>query len=81
MPRSQGISRTPSKSSNEADVASPAEKDVEAGHDTSAVNGAHINPREGIPPWQWILSLIGLYLGALLYGTYRLIVTCKEAYL
>jgi MFS family permease len=73
MPQSQGISRTPSKGSN---TASPEEKDVEAGQDTSAVNREHINPREGIPPWQWILSLIGLYLAALLYGTHTLCNTC-----
>jgi len=28
------------------------------------------NPRKDIPTWKWILSLVGLYLGALLYGTY-----------
>ncbi len=70
MPNSQGLSRTPSKTSNEGDVVPPEEKDVEAGRDISAQNRAPISPREGIPSWQWTLSLIGLYLGALLYGKY-----------
>jgi hypothetical protein len=70
MPRSQGLSRTPSKGSKEGDVASPPEKDVEAAQDPSAVNQTEVNPREGISQWQWWLTLVGLYLGALLYGMY-----------
>ena len=27
-----------------------------------------VGPRDSIPTWQWILILVGLYLGALLYG-------------
>jgi hypothetical protein len=68
MPNTQGISRSPSKTSNEMDVGSPEKKDIEAGRDVSAENIGQINPRAGIPPWKWYLSLLGLYLGALLYG-------------
>ena len=28
------------------------------------------NPRANVPVWKWILTLIGIYLGALLYGEF-----------
>ncbi len=33
-------------------------------------NTPNTSPREGMPVWRWILILLGLYLGALLYGMY-----------
>jgi hypothetical protein len=30
----------------------------------------HANAKPTFPVWQWVLSLVGLYLGALLYGMY-----------
>lgn len=29
------------------------------------------DPRENLPLWKWILTLVGLYFGALLYGTHH----------
>lgn len=45
---------------------SPPSTDVEA----AIVKEGPIEPdRPHYPAWQWILSVIGLYLGGLLYGT------------
>lgn len=33
-----------------------------------------VGPRDSIPTWQWVLILVGLYLGALLYGTHPFVV-------
>lgn len=32
------------------------------------INANIKHSRDGIPPWKWALTCIGLYLGALLYG-------------
>jgi hypothetical protein len=79
-----------SKTSKEFDVPTPVhEPDVEAEaatekQPTSPELPRH--PREGIPTWQWILSLVGLYMGALLYGTlisiprYKSLTTSRPGY-
>jgi hypothetical protein len=61
-----------SKSTSKApsDISDPpaATRDVESNKIASEVE-LEKNPRKDIPTWKWILSLVGLYLGALLYGT------------
>ena len=51
---------TASDSSTPSDVEIGTEK---LNHDLVAEH-----PRANIPTWKWILTLIGIYLGALLYG-------------
>jgi hypothetical protein len=55
-----------------SDILDPpaATRDVESSKETAGEAELEQNPRKDIPTWQWILSLVGLYLGALLYGTY-----------
>jgi len=45
--------------------------DIEARSEESGHVSSSINPRVDIPAWQWILILVVLYLGALLYGSHR----------
>src|SRR5436190_10527410 len=45
-----------------------ATRDVESSKEIALDDELKENPRKDIPTWRWILSLIGLYLGALLYG-------------
>ncbi len=47
-------------------------RDVESSKEIAGEVDLKQNPRKDIPTWKWILSLIGLYLGALLVGTYDL---------
>ena len=62
-----------SKSTSNApsDILDPptATRDVESSKEIAGEIELEQNPRKDIPTWKWILSLIGLYLGALLYGT------------
>jgi hypothetical protein len=45
---------------------------LEAG-DASSLDRASIDdPRQSLPMWKWVLTLAGLYAGALLYGMSRL---------
>jgi len=46
-----------------------ATRDVESNKEMAGEVEAEKNPRKDMPAWKWILSLVGLYLGALLYGT------------
>jgi hypothetical protein len=59
-----------SKSSLDIETPPRFDKDVEAAQEKKDdVIASKINPRENFPTWRWVLSLLGLYLGALLYGT------------
>jgi hypothetical protein len=61
---SQPASRAPS------DMLGPygATRDVESSKEIAPDDELKESPRKDIPTWKWILSLVGLYLGALLYG-------------
>lgn len=50
-----------SKSSENVDVEALGEK-------LSEQDAVIVNPREDLPTWKWVLTLLGLYLGAMLYG-------------
>ena len=63
------ISEPPSKASSDLNVPAPDNGDVEAAGEKADEVAMRDHPRKGFPTWKWILSLIGLYLGALLYGT------------
>ena len=65
---SKPSSRAPS------DILDPpaATRDVESNKEITREVELKESPRKDIPRWKWILSLVGLYLGALLYGTYDL---------
>ena len=62
-------SKPPLKASSDLNVPAPGNRDIEATRETSGEVTMRDHPRKGFPKWKWILSLIGLYLGALLYGT------------
>ena len=48
---------------------SPGMSDIEAGQqEKDAIVPQPPNPRDHIPQWKWTLTLVALYLGALLYG-------------
>lgn len=53
-----------------SDILDPptATRDVESNKEIAGEVELERNPRKDIPTWKWILSLVGLYLGALLYG-------------
>jgi hypothetical protein len=57
---------------SEITTKSLANVDVEAlGEKTpseSSENIEVVNPREDLPTWKWVLTLLGIYLGAMLYG-------------
>ena len=59
---------TSKESINEVDVPSPNSGDIEAVGEKPGEVSRKASPREGISTLKWVLSLIGLYLGALLYG-------------
>jgi len=63
------ISEPPSKASSDLNDPAPDNGDVEAAGEKVNEVAMRDHPRKGFPTWKWILSLIGLYLGALLYGT------------
>ena len=42
--------------------------DLEVGKEKIGSDLVVEHPRANIPTWKWILTLIGIYLGALLYG-------------
>lgn len=46
------------------------QQDVEALGEKANEQVRRVNPREGIPTWRWVLSMVGLYLAALLYGQF-----------
>jgi len=49
---------------------SPSISDAEAGHRVKDGETIQVPvAREGLSAWKWIVTLIGLYLGAMLYGT------------
>lgn len=50
---------------------SPQSSDLEAVDEKQGTHDQKEQPH--YPPWQWVLTLIGLYLGALLYGA----IVCK----
>lgn len=52
---------------NEAQQIAIKEMTILQNHEHAVMS---LNPREDMPIWKWILLLVGLYLGALLYGTY-----------
>jgi hypothetical protein len=62
------VSKVPS------DILDPpaAARDIESSKEIACEVDVKQNPRKDIPTWKWILSLIGLYLGAILVGTYDL---------
>ncbi len=45
-----------------------ATQDVESSKEIAPHDELKESPRKCLPTWKWILSLVGLYLGALLYG-------------
>ncbi len=45
-----------------------ATRDVESSKEIAPNDELKESPRKDVPTWKWILSLVGLYLGALLYG-------------
>ena len=51
---------------------SGATRDVESSKEIAPDDELEENPRKDIPTWRWALTLIGLYLGALLYGIHDL---------
>lgn len=57
-----------------SDISDPpaAARDVEASKEIAGEADLRHHPRKDIPTWKWILSLIGLYLGALLVGALTL---------
>ena len=58
-----------SKSSLDIETPPRFDDDVEAAKEKNDDTIApKINPREDFPTWRWVLSLLSLYLGALLYG-------------
>jgi len=61
-------SEAPSQGSSAIDVSRPANKDIEASKEEVRPESSGPHPRESLPKWKWILSLVGLYVGALLYG-------------
>lgn len=46
----------------------PSSSDPTLCDEEKGPNTAPIQPRHDLSTWQWILTLIGLYIGALLYG-------------
>ncbi len=42
--------------------------DLEVGKEQISPDDLVTHPRKDLPSWKWILTLIGIYLGALLYG-------------
>ena len=57
-----------------------AARDVEPSTEIACEVNLRQNPRKDIPTWKWILSLVGLYLGALLVGTYNLATSSSFLY-
>ena len=49
-----------------------ADGKLEAGDASSLGQAPTDNPRQSLSLWRWILTLVGLYSGALLYGVSRL---------
>lgn len=47
-------------------VAMESAGDVESGKDEGS--SLRHDPRASLPLWKWVLTLVGLYCGALLYG-------------
>jgi hypothetical protein len=45
-----------------------AENELEAGDSYSQDRVSTDDPRQDLPLWRWIVTLVGLYFGALLYG-------------
>lgn len=58
-------SQTPSTHSGDS-LPSPLAKDVEAADNRQAMED---DGKPHYPVWQWVLTLVGLYMGALLYGS------------
>ena len=59
--------------SNETTLSSGESTDIEANPKENPTVSASEEDDDGkphFPAWQWILTMIGLYLGALLYGTF-----------
>ena len=49
--------------------ASPS--DIEDGREKTSGDSTFKHPRMNLPLWKWTLTLIGIYVGALLYGMRR----------
>jgi hypothetical protein len=60
----------PDNKSSQGDPAFLEDKDVEAAGENKIDedDAGKPNPRPGLSTWRWIISLIALFLGAMLYG-------------
>lgn len=72
------MSETPALSTSDVEAGFEKSKDIdieggaqEKSEDVEAV-AINTNPREGMTLWRWILVLVGLYMGAILYGKYSM---------
>jgi MFS family permease len=72
MSSTPDISSPPSKAPSVVLDPSTIEKALSSTNEpvssTGAVETTPTSPRDKLPAWKWIITLIGLYLGALLYG-------------
>jgi hypothetical protein len=65
-------SKTPEMSNSDVEVGLEKTADIaaaEAALEKADNIARNANPRDGLPLWKWILVLLGLFLGDLLYGT------------
>ena len=69
MSEKPDLSDPPTRTPSDIIPAAEGDRDVEAAPvENYQENVTASNPRKDIKTWEWILSLLGLYLGAMLYG-------------